>query len=104
MLGNISLEERVKIQALNDKGYKVVEIADYIGRHKSSIYRELSKTGTDGQYDYRYAQKVTSSNMVRDLNQGPEIETIEIIENKILTEQWSPVQISGWIKLIMILR
>jgi IS30 family transposase len=99
MLGNISLEERIKIQTLNDKGCKVVEIANYIGRHKSSIYRELSKTGTDGQYDYRYAQELTSLNMIRNLNQGPATETIDIIENKILTEQWSPEQISGWLNL-----
>ena len=99
MPGNIRLEERIKIQTLNDKGYKAVEIANYIGRHKSSIYRELRKTGIDSQYDYRYAQKLTSSNMVRHLNQGPATETIYIIENKIITEQWSPEQISGWLHL-----
>ena len=52
MSGNINLEEMIKIQTLNDKGHSVIEIANYIGRHKSSIYRELSKTGTGGKYDY----------------------------------------------------
>ncbi|MDC0535434.1 hypothetical protein OAO18_06435 [Francisellaceae bacterium] len=50
----------------------------------------MSKTGTDCQYDYRYAQELTSSNLIHELNQGSTIETIRIIENKILTEQWSP--------------
>jgi IS30 family transposase len=36
--------------------------------------------------------------MIRDLNQGPSDETIEIIEKKIINEQWSPEQISGWLK------
>ena len=48
MSGNINLEERIKIQTLNDKGHSVIEIANYIGRHKSSIYRELSKAVFDG--------------------------------------------------------
>lgn len=98
MLGNINLEERIKIQALNDKGHSVIEIANYIGRHKSSIYRELSKTGTDGKYDCHYADELTRTNMVRQLNQGPSKETIAVIETKILNEQWSPEQISGWLK------
>jgi len=98
MSGNINLEERIKIQTLNDKGHSVIEIANYIGRHKSSIYRELSKTGTGGKYDYHYANELTSSNMIRDLNQGPSDETIDIIEKKIINEQWSPEQISGWLK------
>ena len=59
MLGNINLEERIKIQALNDKGHSAIEIANYIGRHKSSVYRELSKTGTDGKYDCHYADELT---------------------------------------------
>ena len=29
MLGNISLEERVKIQTLNDKGYKAGQLHEY---------------------------------------------------------------------------
>jgi IS30 family transposase len=43
MSKNINREERIKIKALFDQGYKAPYIADYLNRHKTSIYRELSK-------------------------------------------------------------
>lgn len=36
--------------------------------------------------------------MVRELTRGPSAGTIAIIEAKIINEQWSPEQISGWLK------
>ncbi len=37
--------------------------------------------------------------MARHRHQGPALETIAIIEEKIINEQWSPEQISGWLQL-----
>lgn len=99
MIKNITIEERIKIKALHDQGYGAPKIAKYLKRHKTSIYRELSKRNEFGEYDYKYAQKLTSQNMVRSGHQKPEEETIMCIEEKIVNEQWSPEQISGWLKL-----
>jgi transposase, IS30 family len=99
MISNITIEERIKIKALHDQGHGVSSIAKYLKRHKTSIYRELSKRNESGVYDYQHAQKVTSANMARQGHQKPTEETITQIEIKIINDQWSPEQISGWLKL-----
>jgi len=99
MASNITIEERIKIKALHDEGYGVPKIAKYLKRHKTSIYRELSKRNESGEYEYNYAQKLTSANMGRRGHHKVEEETIRFIEEKIINEQWSPEQISGWLKL-----
>jgi len=99
MVSNITIEERIKIKALHDQGYGAPKIAKYLERHKTSIYRELSKRNESGEYEYSYAQKLTSANMGRPGHHKPEEETIRLIEKKIINEQWSPEQISGWLKL-----
>jgi IS30 family transposase len=99
MASNITIEERIKIKALHDQGYGVPKIAKYIKRHKTSIYRELSKRNESGEYEHNYAQKLTSANMGRRGHHKAEEETIRLIEEKIINEQWSPEQISGWLKL-----
>lgn len=99
MPSNITLTERIQIKALWDQGFKAPYIAKYLNRHKTSIYRELSKKKPDGAYDYLYANNLSSSNMSRNRYQGPDANTISLIEKKIINEQWSPEQISGWLKL-----
>ena len=99
MASHINLEERIKIKALHDQGLNAPAIAKYLNRHKTSIYRELSKRDSSGIYDHTYAQQLSSSNMARHRHQGPDDKTISIIEDKIINEQWSPEQISGWLKV-----
>ena len=38
--------DRLKIEALDKAGHKVKEIAEQIGVHQSTIYRELNRGGT----------------------------------------------------------
>jgi len=100
MAGNLSLEDRIIIQAMRDNGHKVIEISNYLHRNKTTIYREMSKTkGSAGVYDAHFAHQLTSANMVRVAVRCPSTEIVNLIERKILNEQWSPEQISGWLKL-----
>lgn len=99
MMGNLTLEERIVIQTMNNNGHKIIEISNYLKRNKTTIYREMSKTSEDGSYKAHFAHQLTSINMIRTRSQGPSNETIDLIEKKILLEQWSPEQISGWLKL-----
>lgn len=96
---NITRDERIKIQALYDQGYLAPQIANYLGRNKTTIYRELSKKQDNGKYDYEYADKLSSHNMARHRHQGPCEDTVMLIEEKLLSQQWSPEQISGWLSL-----
>jgi IS30 family transposase len=100
MSGNLSLEERIVIQTMSSNGHSVPEISNYIHRNKTTVYREIYKAkGIDGAYDAHYAHKLASSNMIRARSRAVSAEAIKFIENKILTVQWSPDQISGWLKL-----
>ena len=48
---HLSEAERLKIYALLFEGYSLQKIAEIIGRHKSTLYRELSRNS--GKIDYR---------------------------------------------------
>ena len=52
-------------------------------RHKRISYL---KENEFGEYDYKYAQKLTSQNMGRPSYQKPEEETIKRIEEKTVNE------------------
>lgn len=99
MVCNLSLRERIIIQTMQDNSHTVMQIANYLKRNKTTIYRELSKTNSSQHYEAYFAHKMTQNNMVRTNQASPSSEVIKIIEKKILMEQWSPEQISGWLKL-----
>jgi len=100
MAQHLTIEERIKLEALLDAGISLNEISKQLGRHRSTIYRERHKPGvlTD-KYNASTYQKRARQNMSRDQSsKGPSTETIKIIEEKILNYQWSPEQISNWLR------
>ena len=100
MSQHLSAEERIKIETLLDLGTSKAKIASYLGRHRSTIYRELNRPGIcDQQYDAESYHKQARQNMGRELETAPSEATILFINKKILDEQWSPEQISNWLKL-----
>ena len=42
----LTIEERSKIEVLVQEGYKINHIANLLGRHRSTIYRELNRCST----------------------------------------------------------
>lgn len=100
MIQHLSTEERIKIETLLDTGKSVNQIATYLGRHRSTIYRELTRPGIcDQEYNAKLYHQQARKNMGRKLETGPTEATILLINKKILEEQWSPEQISNWLKL-----
>ena len=97
-MANLELADRIKLETLVDQGTKVIEIAKYLKCHKTTIYRELGKSQPDGHYSAHFANSLTKTNLSIGRYQGPEEETIKLIEAKILRSQWSPEQISGWLR------
>jgi transposase, IS30 family len=96
---HLTRDQRCQLYTLNSSGKSTGNIAEVLGVHRSTLYRELSRN--KGQKGYRYQQahgkalerkKVLASNK---LKMKPEL--IALIENK-LRLQWSPEQISGWLK------
>jgi len=91
----ITTEERYQIQAELKTGFSVSEIADHLGRDKSSIHRELNRNS--GRRGYRPKQADIKALTRRKLATKAVKMTpifVEKIEEAIRLE-WSPEQISG---------
>lgn len=92
----LCLKQRYQIQSLLDTGLSQREIADYIGVHKSTISRELSRNipkrgRTAGLYISEHAQRKTDH---RHSNKAKHIlltESMKVrIKGLMVYEKWSP--------------
>ena len=100
MSQHLQKSERIQIQTLLEVGKSIDSIALYLGRHRSTIYREMNRSGADIEdYQAEIYHNHSRKNMSRKVDKGPSSAVILLIEQKILCEQWSPEQISNWLKL-----
>jgi IS30 family transposase len=92
----LTQEQRYQISVLLKIGQNQTEIAEVIGKHKSTISRELCRN--QGQRGYRPKQAHQLS-LNRRKKAKPRIQetTWALVESK-LQEDWSPEQISDWLK------
>jgi len=88
--------ERYTISVLKRQGFTIVEIADEIGRHRSTVYRELARNAcNDGRYRVSKAESRTRGRRSRSRrNQQFSNDDFKIV-NKYLRMKWSPDQISN---------
>ena len=107
---HITYTERTKIEALADNGMNAQEIADYLGRELSGIYKELRRgeytrltsellevtaySADIAQQDYDY--KATAKGAA--LKIGNDFALVEYIEQKILEESYSPCAVLAEIR------
>jgi transposase, IS30 family len=99
----LSLDERYQIQALVKAHWSQSEIARELGRHPSTISRELSRNGGPVDTDPYRANRASKKAAARRVAKGIASRKIqgelkELIEQK-LRLSWSPEQISGRLKL-----
>jgi len=97
---HLTYDKRCQIYALLKSAHAKTEIAELLGVHRSTITRELKRnTGGKG---YRYlqaqekasARRAAASGAPRKMKPG----LVREIEEKLTQGQWSPDQISGWLK------
>jgi IS30 family transposase len=97
---HLTYDKRCQIYALLKSGHAKTEIAYLLGVHRSTITKELKRnTGGKG---YRYlqaqakasARRAAASGAPRKMKPG----LVREIEEKLTQDQWSPDQISGWLK------
>ena len=63
---HITLEQRIKIEALLRAGHKASFIAKQLSIHRSSIYRELKRNQTKtGKYNAAFAQELSEEQKER---------------------------------------
>ena len=97
---HITVEQRIKIDALLKAGHKVSFIAKQISIHRSSIYRELKRNQTKtGKYNAAFAQELSEEQKERfSHNRSFTFSMEKFIREKLSKEQWSPEQIWGYCK------
>ncbi len=91
--------ERYTISTLKRQGLTINEIADEVGRHRSTVYRELSRnTCNDGRYRVSKAESRTRGRRSRSRrNQQFSNDDFKIV-NKYLRMKWSPDQIANTLR------
>lgn len=107
---HLSKSDRIRIETLNNDGKAPKEIAEVVGVHISTIYRELQR----GQYTHRNSDWTEETRYSSDLSEmkyranlaakgadlkiGNDRRLAEYIETKIADEKYSPEAVLGEIK------
>ena len=94
----LTLEERTMIYGFCKVDYSISEIAKELGRHKSTISREIQRN--TGQRGYRPKQADEMS-ILRKKSAYKAVKWTSETENEVrnkLKAKWSPEQISAWLK------
>lgn len=88
--------ERNQIYALKQAGYQKSAIALQLGRHRSTIGRELQRNCGERGYRPKQAQQLSIQRRQEKAERRISEEIWPIV-NDLLCEDWSPEQISGWL-------
>lgn len=94
----LTQEERAQIYVLRQQGFSIRKIAKILHRSPSTISREIRRNKGAKGYRFKQAQRFAEGrrrNAHKHIRFTPEVKRI-VIEK--LELQWSPEQISGWIK------
>lgn len=93
--------DRYMIVALKRQGLSFVKIAQAIGKHRSTIYREFKRNTCwhmDGSYRPSKAQRRTRARRSRSRRNQHFTEQDFLIVRRLLRQKWSPEQITGYLK------
>ena len=105
----ITPEQRYMLAALRRQGCNQSEIARSVGRHRSSICREVKRNScqSDGHYRASKAQKAQERTQGRRSRsrRNRRFTTRDLAQvEELLCQQWSPEQISGHLLRVGLLR
>ena len=94
----LTYDERVTLSALMQQGLSLANIAKRLGRHRSTLYRELDRNRchvTDGAYRPSKAQRRTRARRSRSRRNRHYSDNDFLLIRKLLRLKWSPEQIVG---------
>ena len=96
-MNKLTYEERVKIEALYKAGFSANKIAIEIGKHRSSIAREINRNAVNGIYSANHATQASKTR--REVCGKEKLTEDNWTQLRVLIQsKWSPEQISGWLK------
>lgn len=90
----LTREQRYTIEAMYRNGSDQKNIADAIGKHPSTVSRELRRLG--GPPDYCHAAAGRHADALKCGGKRVDARLLAVAEVKLREEQWSPEQISAW--------
>jgi len=93
----LTREERYQISALKTAGHNQVEIAKVLGRHKSTVSRELARNCGLRGYRPNQANAFAESRQEEKAAHRIVAKSWARVE-QLLHEYWSPEQISNWLR------
>jgi IS30 family transposase len=96
---HLDRDQRCQLDALKKRGDSLPAIAQALGVHPSSVCRELRRNKGRQGYRHKQANENAQRRRIKACRAKKKMtpEMVAIIEEK-LRLQWSPVQISGWLK------
>jgi len=95
----LTQEQRYQIYALKKASFKQTQIAAEIGVHKSTVSREVRRNRGGRGYRPKQAQELCAARQLAAAAPRIAPETWNVVETLLRDEQWSPDQISGWLRL-----
>lgn len=96
---HLSIEDRETFYALRQQGLGISRIAKQLGRHRSTLYRELASCTDKGLYSPHEAH--TAAMTTRKLKRKCKIERSSTLRQYVVSKLrlgWSPEQIAGRLK------
>lgn len=97
---HLTIKEREKLMSFRAKGFSITQIAQELGRHKSTISRELRRNSKEEDYSPsaaqdNYKQRRQHCKAQKKLSNA---DLYQFVKDKFLVHQWSPEEISGRLK------
>jgi IS30 family transposase len=96
---HLTPEQRSQLEALKKSRLSNIAIAEQLGVDRTTIGRELKRNRARGGYRSKSAGVKASARRAHASTRPRKMtsELLALIEEKLISEQWSPDQISGWL-------
>lgn len=99
MYSQITLDERYTLGLLRQLGYRPATIARVLGRHRSTIGRELRRNSrADGWYRPLVAHGRARQRRSRSRRNQRFTAADYVVVRRYLEQQWSPEQVAGYLR------
>ena len=95
----LTLEQRYQIYAIKRAGFKQNQIALEISVHPSTVSRELGRNTGKRGYRPKQAHQKAKQRKLSKAHERVSPQTWRAVETSLREQQWSPEQISGYLKL-----
>lgn len=99
---HLTAEQKNELSALLRAGVKKRDIAAYLGKHRTTIWREFERNGSEnGKYYARKAKRLTKERRIKANKRFKKLERNPWLRNHVvkrLKRYWSPEQIAGRLK------